>query len=107
MRHCLLVIAVCVLVFSGCANHFYQVHGSDMTLVLKQSKAENVVLACSLDQFKPHPARKVDGRWEVVLPSDKSFKYFYRIDGKLYVPDCPLKENDDFGSETCIFDPRL
>ena len=74
---------------------------------LKKPEAKSVVLACSLDGFEPRLARNVAGRWEVTLPADEAFNYFYRVDGVPFLPDCPMKENDDFGSENCIFDPHL
>ncbi|MBC2710315.1 MAG: hypothetical protein HGJ94_04745 [Desulfosarcina sp.] len=92
---------------SGCGAHYYWIDENDMILILKKPGAKSVVLACSLDGFKPRTAKNVSGRWEVVLPADRAFKYFYRVDGEPFLPDCPMKENDDFGSETCIFDPGL
>lgn len=92
---------------SGCATHYHRIDGNQITLVLRRPAAKQVVLAISLDGFQPRSARHTSGRWEVSLPADETFKYFYRVDGELFLPDCPMKENDDFGSETCIFDPQL
>lgn len=92
---------------AGCGAHTYRIDGNNMTLILRKPEAKSVVLACSLDGFNPRPARNVAGRWEVTLPADEGFTYFYRVDGVPFVPDCPMKENDDFGSENCIFDPQL
>ena len=99
------IVLLCIL-GAGCANHRYQIDGDDLTLVLMAPGAERVELLCSLEAFMPRAATKVAGRWEVTLPSHRAFKYFYRIDGAAFVPDCPLKEHDDFGAATCIFDPR-
>jgi hypothetical protein len=66
-----------------------------------------VTFACSLDDFKPHDARKVDGRWVVSVPGREPFRYFYVLDGEPFLPPCDLKENDDFGSKNCIFNPHL
>jgi signal peptidase I len=92
---------------AGCGTHYYRVDGSSMTLILRKPEAKSVILACSLDGFNPRPALNIDGRWEVTLPAEEGFTYFYRVDGVPYVPDCPMKEKDDFGSENCIFDPQL
>ncbi|WP_319405058.1 hypothetical protein [uncultured Desulfosarcina sp.] len=91
----------------GCGTHYYRTDGSNTTLILIKPEAEQVILACSLDGFSPRPAKKVAGYWEVTLPANESFKYFYRVDGELFLPDCPMKENDDFGSKTCIYDPQM
>ena len=92
---------------AGCGTHYYRIDGSNTTLILRRPGAKRVVLACSLDGFSPRPAKYVDGCWEVTLPANESFKYFYRVDGELFIPDCPMRENDDFGSKTCIYDPQM
>lgn len=102
----LIIAALCALV-AGCVTHYYRMDGNDMVMILRKPEAKRVMLACSLDEFQPRWAKNVSGRWEVTLPADKAFKYFYRVDGLPFVPDCPMKENDDFGSETCIFDPQM
>ena len=107
MKYSLVVIVWLCIIVGGCASHYYQINGSEMVMVLTKSDAHRVDLACSLDAYQPHSAKKKAGRWEVLLPSNKAFRYFYRVDGMPFVPDCPMKENDDFGSETCIFDPQL
>lgn len=103
-----LFLAVGIMVLTvGCATHYYQLQGDTLALYLNRPLAQRVTLACSLDGFQPHEARNVDGRWEVFLPSDHQFRYYYVIDGKVFLPPCQMKENDDFGSENCIFDPHM
>lgn len=101
-----LILGMMVLT-AGCATHYYQLQGDALALYLDRPQAQRVILACSLDGFQPHEARKVDGRWVVFLPSDYQFRYYYVIDGKVFLPPCQMKENDDFGSENCIFEPHL
>ena len=40
------------------------------------------------------------------MPAGETFRYFYRVDDTPFVPDCPMKEKDDFGFENCIYDPH-
>ena len=105
-RRLIFTVFLGVLV-TGCGAHYYRIDGNEMILILSTPEAKSVVLACSLDGFKPRSAKKVTGHWEVRLPANEVFRYYYRVDGDLFLPDCPMKENDDFGSENCIFDPRL
>ncbi|MBI9083695.1 MAG: hypothetical protein JEZ11_08855 [Desulfobacterales bacterium] len=107
MKHRWFVAAILGALLSGCGTHGYRIDGNDLTLILRKPQAQSVVLVSSLDGFSPRPAKNVAGCWEVTLPAGKAFKYFYRVDGVVFLPDCPLRENDDFGDETCIFDPLL
>ncbi|BBO85300.1 hypothetical protein [Desulfosarcina ovata] len=101
-----MAVAGCLLI-AGCAAHDYRREGRAVTLILRKPDAHEVVLLTSLDRFSPRPAKNISGAWEVTLPATQPFRYFYRIDGVPFVPDCPLKEKDDFGSENCVFDPQL
>lgn len=88
----------------GCAAHYYKTEGNYLYLYLKKPEANSVYFLCSLDGFKFHKANKVgDNMWEVKVPHQIEFRYFYIIDGEPFVPDCKYKEADDFGSSNCIF----
>ena len=103
----LLLILGLMTLTTGCATHYYEVQGDRLTLILDKSDARQVLLACSLDGFEPREAQKKDGRWVVCLPADIQFRYYYVLDGEVFLPPCQMKEFDDFGSENCIFDPHL
>jgi hypothetical protein len=107
LKQWIVLLLVAGLLLFGCAVQTYRIEGDELTLILNKPHARKVVLACSLDGFRARSAKSVNGRWEVTLPAGRSFSYFYRVDGALFLPDCALTENDDFGSENCIFDPRL
>ena len=102
-----LLLILYVAALSACSTHYHRIDGDGMILGLRKPEANRVVVFCSLDGFNPRPADRVSGRWEVKLPADKAFKYFYTVDDILFLPDCSMKETDDFGSENCIFDPHL
>lgn len=103
-----LLMMVCVMILApGCATHYYRVKEDTLALYLNKPDAERVIFACSLDDFKPHEASNLDGRWVVTVEYKYQFRYFYMIDGELFLPTCRLKESDDLGSENCIFDPEL
>ncbi len=101
-----LLVAFFITVTAGCGvTHTQQVQGKNLALYLKKADAHQVFLVTSLDGFKPQKAIPMDGQWVVFLPSNKIFRYYYVLDGKIFLPPCRMKENDDFGSENCIFDP--
>lgn len=103
----LLPIVGCVILLTGCSTHYHQVRGDTLTLYLDKPTARQVFLACSSDMFVPHEARKDNKRWVVSLPAGFPFRYFYLVDGEIFLPPCRMKEKDDFGSENCIFEPNL
>lgn len=102
----LIPLLVCLLWLASCSTHSQHVDGAIVTLSL-DVPARQVALACSRDGFVPHPARREHDRWVISLFAGTPFRYFYLVDGRVYVPPCRLKEKDDFGAENCIFDPRL
>lgn len=102
-----LMAAACLLIMSGCTAHYFEVDDNLLTMYLDKPGAQRVFLASSLDGFRPREVPKVEGRWKIVLPSFASFRYFYIVDDTIYLPDCRMREKDDFGSENCIFDPRM
>ena len=102
-----LPIVIFMALIAGCATHYCKQERDTLVLYLNKPGAQRVFLASSLDGFEPHEARHLDGRWVVVLPSDNVFRYYYVIDGKIFLPPCQFTESDDFGSENCVFDPQL
>lgn len=108
MKRNIVAIVTAIMLFAGCTNHYYSVNKDSVEFYLKRPKSQHVYFLSSLDGFKPHKAMLVDHKtWLVNMPANAEFKYFYNVDGDLYVPPCKLKENDDFGSQNCIFIPGM
>ena len=106
MTHALL--CVFFLFLAGCGTHYYTIRDDRVSIFLKMPDARNVYFASSLDQFKLQPAEKRNGGiWEIELPAVSEFRYFYTVGGVVYLPDCRLKETDDFGAENCLFVPNM
>jgi hypothetical protein len=97
-----------MLFTTGCAVQQYTVVNRELHIYLKNKEAEKVYLYTSIDEYEPREVLKDDsGLWVAVLPADKEFKYFYIIDGELFIPECSMKEKDDFGSVNCVYIPLL
>ncbi len=96
-------------VLTGCASeHFYTVQSHTVSLVLNGKNAESVLFASSLDGFILHEAVQLDDdTWEIRVPADNEFEYFYVVDGNVYIPPCNMTKTDDFGSENCIYSPGM
>ena len=101
------LIAV-LFILSGCADHYYRIKEDSVHIYLKKPDTEKVYFASSLDGYQRHRATRIDGQtWEVLVPIDREFRYFYLIEDALYLPPCRFKEQDDFGSENCIYVPGM
>ena len=108
MKKILSFLSAFLFFTAGCTVQHYEVVNQELHIYFKNKDAEKVYLLTSLDEFIPHEVRPTDsGNWEAVLPSDMEFRYFYLVDGNLFLPDCEMKEKDDFGSENCIYIPLL
>ena len=108
MKRLVLYLTVVALYLAGCAaTHYYKRQADRVTFYLKAPGARGVVFASSLDAFNPHLASKVDGsRWVVSVAAYSEFRYFYIVDGAVYVPECKFYEQDDFGSRNCVYVPK-
>jgi hypothetical protein len=96
------------LLCAGCATHYYRIEADRVNLYLRMPEAKIVYFATSLDEFELFRTKKLEsGIWEVAVPATREFTYFYKVDGSIYLPDCKLKEKDDFGDENCIFTPDM
>ena len=108
MKRWTAVIFLAMIGLAGCAGHFYRIKGDTLYLYVKRPEARAVYFASSLDDFKVQPARKNgSGTWEVNLPADREFRYFYIADGEVFLPECRMTEKDDFGSKNCLFVPGM
>ncbi len=95
-------------ILAGCATHFQQIKGDQVYLYLKDTRSQTAFFASSLDGFQHHPlTRHTKKTWLISLSAEHEFTYFYIMNGQLFLPDCQYKEQDDFGSENCIFVPDL
>lgn len=106
-RHLLMGVLCLVGMLSGCATHYYRSDAGQTSLYLRLSQAHEVILFTSADGYAPHPARRTGVKWVNTLPNahllGREVRYFYRVDGELFIPACRYREKDDFGQENCIF----
>ncbi len=92
----------------GCAEpHTIIRSDSDARLFLDMPGARSVEFASSLDAFRIHKAEKIgQTRWGITVPVGSEFRYFYVVDGSVYLPECRFQEQDDFGTKNCIYIPE-
>jgi len=104
----ILQLAFAAFYLTGCAaTHYHQRQSDRVTFYLKAPEARGVAFASSLDAFTPRLASKIGAsRWAVTVAAKSEFRYFYIVDGAVYVPECKFYEKDDFGSRNCIYVPE-
>ncbi|MBW1636643.1 MAG: hypothetical protein JRC87_07475 [Deltaproteobacteria bacterium] len=103
-----LIITVLLLAsLSGCGSSHYVEYKTDSLLFsLQYPKATSVQFSSSIDNYVLHDTIKnSSGLWQLTVPSHSELKYFYIVDGSVYLPECKLKETDDFGTENCLYQP--
>ena len=106
MKPRIISVLAAVVVAGGCTAHYHIIYNGNVEMYLSVPQAQSVVLVVSSDPFQQVQARRdASGMWKVTLNRLSEFKYFYLVDGKTYQPDCRLRENDDFGSNNCVFSP--
>ena len=94
-----------LLILSGCAvTHYYQLQGDQVAFYYKDTQAQEVFFASSLNNYILLAAKEqVNHLWEVTVPGGDSFAYFYLVDGVITLPDCAFTETDDLGSKNCLY----
>ncbi|MEA3470275.1 MAG: hypothetical protein U9R24_00995 [Thermodesulfobacteriota bacterium] len=109
MKRYVLSVIAALFLLSGCAGHFcYRIEGANVHFYLRNPDRATVLFASSLDGYKFHEVKRVKkGLWQVTVPAEREFRYFYVINGEVFLPPCKLKEKDDFGSENCIYSPNM
>lgn len=108
MKFILLFFSLFIVVTASCVSHEYKVIDQELHIYLKDKNAEKVYVLCSLDEYTPRRAKgNGSGTWEVVFPSDVEFKYVFLVDDEVFIPACKMKEEDDFGSENCVYTPLM
>ncbi len=105
MKNTLFPLMLIALIVSACAEKHYTFRkGDQIAFYFKDAKAHEVFFASSNDNYKLLAARENKHHlWEVSVPAEKEFAYFYVIDGIITLPDCTYTENDDFGSKNCLY----
>ncbi|MCK4503281.1 MAG: hypothetical protein KAU22_09605 [Desulfuromonadales bacterium] len=105
MNKYFVLLILLALYLGGCAPKHFVAKDSDLlTFFLQNGEAKRVQFASSYDRYLLHDAtQNSSGVWQIEVPASLELKYFYIVDGSMYVPECRLKERDDFGSENCLY----
>lgn len=107
MINFLLLVLLTLTTFSGCtAKHSIEQNDNLLIFSLQFPEANRVQFSSSADNYILHDIIKnKSGIWQITVPFGLDIKYFYMVDGSMYLPECRFKETDDFGAENCLFLP--
>lgn len=104
------LLSVCIIVvLNGCVSHnYYTKENTDsIDFFVSIPDAEEVVFVSSQDGFKRHLLVKENDMWIMRnVRKDTEFRFFFRVDGATYLPECRYREKDDFGGGNCVYQPR-
>jgi hypothetical protein len=104
----LLVLLIPAVLLAGCAHRHFRLDGAFLEIYVKAPGSAAVFFASSLDGYELHPATRA-GRntWSVRVPADSEFSYFFKVDGRMLLPECEYREYDEFGSKNCVYIPGM
>ena len=107
MKRLILLLMAVTFFLAGCtAIHYYEIQCERVTFYLRAPGVKKVEFVSSLDSYNPHRASNLSGsRWAFTVVPNSEFRYFYILDGSVYLPECELYEKDDFGSLNCVYVP--
>jgi hypothetical protein len=105
----MIMLSAAVGVVTGCLPlpaAFHPDH--EIRITLDRPEAKEVIFLSSLNRYEPVLMNKTyGGTWEIILPRDKAFDYFFRVDGSPFTPECRLQQTDDWGGRQCIYSPGI
>jgi hypothetical protein len=100
------VFIALIFIAGGCSGHYRTIDNTHVDFYLRSPAAKSVSIVVSGDGFQKIPAsRDRLGTWRVTLNREAEIRYFFLVDGEVHVPECDLRERDDFGAENCVFSP--
>ena len=95
--------ALAVLALTACADVRMNRSQNGLDAAFRVKDAGSIALCPSFNGYEPLPAVQDSNTWKLSLPPVKEFRYFLMKDGEIYLPDCPMKEYDDFGGQLCVY----
>ncbi len=86
----MIMLAVAAGIITGCLPLPALQPGHEVRITLDLPEAKEVIFLSSLNRYEPVSMNKTFlGTWEIHLPEDKSFDYFFRVDGSPYIARMP------------------
>ncbi len=81
----------------------FKTEDSVMKGYFRVKDANSVAFYSSADGFTKKEAVKQGKIWTVTIPESREFTYYLEKDGEIYLPECDMKQQDDFGGTVCVY----
>lgn len=81
----------------------FKTENSVMKGYFRVKDANSVAFYSSADGFTKNEAVKQRKIWTVTIPESREFTYYLEKDGEIYLPECEMKQQDDFGGTVCVY----
>ncbi|MGE4317524.1 MAG: hypothetical protein AB7E96_01360 [Deferribacterales bacterium] len=98
------MILTVTLVLSACASVSINRSGDSDIASFAVKDAGQLSLFSSVNGYAEIKGVRDGGRWRFMMPHAKSYRYFLKKDGEIYLPECPMKESDGFGGKLCVYE---
>lgn len=92
-----------MLLTAGCAAVEFKTEDSVMKGYFRVKDANSVAFYSSADGYTRNMAVKDGKRWTVTIPRTDEFTFYLETDGEIYVPECEMTQQDDFGGTVCVY----
>ncbi|MCD8492099.1 MAG: hypothetical protein LRY50_02770 [Geovibrio sp.] len=99
-------VMLMLIICAGCSQHSFSPKGGMLLAEFKVKDAGQVSFYHSSDGFAENKTELSDGKWRASVKQEEHFTYFLTVDGKVFLPDCGMKQQDDFGGEICIYERK-
>ncbi len=105
-------IAVAAMLLVGCTGgpkYFVKPNNNNISFYARIPGAKTVYLVSNATNFKKVKAVRVKKNlWKASIPYKHGLiKYFYIVDGHVFIPPCKSHEYDGFGGKDCVYVPNM
>ncbi len=101
------VVIILFLAVMACSKHYVKQSEDSLYFYYNGKDAEKVLFYSDINNYAGRSFKKSEGYWIYILNKPveaEEIKFFYKVDGKVYLPECRMKINDDFGGKLCVLE---
>ncbi|AEI13739.1 glycoside hydrolase family 13 domain protein [Flexistipes sinusarabici DSM 4947] len=100
-------IIILFLAVTACSRHYVKQSEDSLSFYYNGNGADKVIFYSDINNYAGSHFKKSDGYWIYTLdkPANvEEIKFFYKVNEKVYLPECMMKIKDEFGGKLCILE---